>query len=121
MKILIVDDSFAMRQIHKRILAELGQTDFAEASSGEAAIEVATQGGIDLILMDVRMQGLSGLETLKKLKEESAPAVPVVMVTTESNKSIIMKAIKNGADGYVFKPITVASMREALEPFLNRS
>lgn len=115
MRILLVDDSGTMRAIEKKILGELGLTDIAEAADGLLALGVVAAQKIDLILLDWNMPNLSGIETLKRLKANPATKqIPVIMVTSESEKTQILEAVKQGAANYVVKPFTSIVIREKL-------
>ncbi len=116
MKILIVDDSGTMRAIQKRMLADLGITDVTEAADGLLALQAVAATKFDVILMDWNMPNLSGIDALRRLKSDPAHrSVPVIMVTSESEKSHIMDAIKYGADNYVVKPFTAEVIKEKLK------
>lgn len=121
MKILLVDDSGTMRHIQKKALTELGLTDVTEAADGNLALKEVEKQKFDLILMDWNMPNLSGIETLKQLKANpSHKGIPVVMVTSESEKSHILEAVQSGAANYVLKPFTTDMLREKLAPFLKK-
>ncbi|MHC4883553.1 MAG: response regulator [Planctomycetota bacterium] len=107
MKILIVDDSSTMRAIIKRGLATAHEAEFVEAVNGKEALELLAGAAADaeLILLDINMPELNGLDTLVAIKaQECFAATPVVMVTTEADKATVVKAISSGAVGYVVKP-----------------
>ena len=99
MRILLVDDSSTMRRIQKNTLEKLGHTDVTEAGDGlEAIAKLTTAGPFDLVLMDWNMPNMTGIEALQKIKADPAlKAVPVIMVTSESETTKIMEAIKSGA------------------------
>lgn len=121
MKILIVDDSVAMRRMEKNILAQLGYSDVQEAGDGLEALRMVAGDRFDMILMDWKMPVLSGLETLKQMKSNpDLEAVPVIMVTSESQKPKILEAIKAGAANYIIKPFDGALLKEKLEPFFKK-
>ncbi len=122
MKVLVVDDSGTMRSIQKKILAGLGIMNVVEAGDGAQAIVTATKEKPDLIMMDWNMPNLSGIEALKKMKADPAlKAIPVIMVTSESEKSHIMEAISSGAANYVVKPFNADTIKEKLAPFLAKT
>src|SRR4051812_4051782 len=107
MRLLIVDDSIAMRRIEKNMLTGLGFDDVEEASDGLQALQMVSASKYDLILMDWKMPVLSGLETLRQLKANPEyAAIPVVMVTSESQKPKILEAIQAGAANYIIKPFS---------------
>ncbi|MBF0193819.1 MAG: response regulator [Magnetococcales bacterium] len=108
MKILTVDDSRTMRRIISDICTSVGY-DVMEAEHGDAALKVlqAHPGEIDLILMDWNMPGMNGLEVLQRIKATPEwKHIPVMMVTTEGEKSYIVRAVQAGAIHYVTKPFS---------------
>ena len=115
MKILLVDDSSTMRRIQKNTLNTIGLTDVEEAEDGEQAVSKALAGNYDLILMDWNMPKMTGIEALKKMKSEaSIKAIPVIMVTSESEKSRIIEAIQAGAANYIVKPFQPETLQEKI-------
>ena len=104
-KILIVDDSSFVRQHVRRVLEE-AQFDVIEAADGDQALEVlAANGDVALVICDVNMPRRSGLEVLEVLSQETgAPKVPVVMLTTDGQHELILRAKALGAKGWVVKP-----------------
>lgn len=119
MKILLVDDSGTMRHIQKRTLTELGLTDVKEAADGAQALKAVELEKFDLILMDWNMPNVTGIDALKLLKANPAhKGIPVVMVTSESEKSHILEAIHAGAANYILKPFSTETLKEKLAPFL---
>ncbi len=116
MKILLVDDSNTMRRIQKNTLEKIGLTDVTEAQDGAEAIEKMKGGGFELVLMDWNMPNMTGIEALKKLKADPATkATPVIMVTSESEKTKILEAIQAGAANYVVKPFQPETLKEKIE------
>jgi two-component system, chemotaxis family, chemotaxis protein CheY len=120
MKILTVDDSKTMRRIISDICTTLGYA-VMEAEHGDAALNIlqAHPGEIDLILMDWNMPGMNGLEVLQRIKATPEwKHIPVMMVTTEGEKSYIVRAVQAGAIHYVTKPFSqqklATTMLEAL-------
>lgn len=119
MKILLVDDSGTMRQIQKMILQGIGLADIVEAADGAQAIRIATEQRPALILMDWNMPGMKGIEALRKLKAaDITKAIPVIMVTSESEKSHVLEAVRAGAANYMVKPISAEVVKEKLAPYL---
>lgn len=112
MKILSVDDSSIIRKI-MRGAVEVLNYDFLEAQDGFDALAVleAEYKNIELILLDWNMPGMNGLELLEKIKDNlKYKRIPVMMVTTESEKENIVKAIQTGAINYLTKPFTIEEM-----------
>lgn len=117
MKILLVDDSSTMRRIQKNTLEKLGHTDVTEAGDGAEAIAKLQEGAgsYELVLMDWNMPNMTGIDALKKIKADPAlKAVPVIMVTSESEKTRIMEAIQSGAANYVVKPFQPETLAEKI-------
>jgi len=119
---LIVDDSSVMRKIVERSLRQAGLEALVvfEAGSGIEGLDVLKTQQVDLILSDINMPSMDGLEFLRQLRAQNlAPGVPVVMITTESSEEHVKQAIQAGAQGYIRKPFTVEQVRERVLPLLN--
>jgi two-component system chemotaxis response regulator CheY len=118
---LIVDDSSVMRKIVERSLRQAG-IDLAkvlEAGNGAEALVVLQENQVDLILCDVNMPVMDGLEFIKQLPSvPNAKDVPVVMITTEGSESHVVQALSSGARGYIRKPFTPEQVREHVVPVL---
>jgi two-component system chemotaxis response regulator CheY len=121
MTVLIVDDSSVMRKIVERALRQSG-LDLArvlEAGNGGEGIAVLEQGRVDLIISDINMPTMTGLEFLRQIQSRSlAPGVPVVMITTESGAEHVREALAAGAQGYIRKPFTADQVRDRVLPLL---
>lgn len=104
-KVLVVDDSQAIRKIEEKYLQELGFT-VLEAINGEEALEILKKNpDIELILLDWYMPVMTGYEFLLKLRENSQwDHIKVIMVTTENQQENIIKALMAGANEYLMKP-----------------
>jgi two-component system chemotaxis response regulator CheY len=122
MKFLTIDDSATVRKIVIRTLEQAGYegSEFLEAADGEEGLEqVAKAGEIDLVICDVNMPNVDGLEFLRALRADSASAhIPVLMVTTESSRSAIAEAMEIGANAYVVKPFTPEILQSAISGLL---
>ncbi|MEN6626766.1 MAG: response regulator [Candidatus Sumerlaeia bacterium] len=103
MKILVVDDSTTMRKILINALKSVGITEIDEAGNGQQAVDAARSASYDVILMDWNMPQMLGIDALKMIRL-SGNTVPVIMVTTEAEKSRVIEALKAGANNYVIKP-----------------
>ena len=115
--ILIVDDSAAIRKILQRVLvqAEVPLGKVHEASDGVEALEKLQEEPVGLILSDINMPNMDGLELLGRLKAHATwKTLPIVMVTTEGSQNKVMQALELGAAGYVKKPFTAEQIRETL-------
>jgi diguanylate cyclase (GGDEF)-like protein len=107
-RILIVDDISDNRTILTRRFQRRG-FDVVEADNGLTAIELIAQGPFDLVLLDVMMPGIDGIETLKRIRDQRSPsALPVIMVTAKSESTNIVDALELGANDYVTKPVDFA-------------
>jgi two-component system chemotaxis response regulator CheY len=108
MKVLVIDDSAVMRRIHRNTLIEhaIPEGDILDASDGEAALKIATEGHIGLFLVDWNMPKLNGFELVKALRAmPQYAATPIIMITSEAAKYNVMEAINAGVTNYVVKPI----------------
>ena len=114
MKALVVDDSLTIRRIVIKALGLVGITDAREAADGAEALKATQEQDFDLILLDWNMPKLTGIETLRALRQ-AGKKTPVIMVTTEAEKSRVIEAIKTGANDYLIKPFTADTLREKLE------
>ncbi|MCH8807010.1 MAG: response regulator [Planctomycetes bacterium] len=106
MRALVVDDSMTIRRIVIKALGIVGISDATEAGDGVEAI-AALEGGteFDVILLDWNMPKMNGIDTLKAVRR-SGNKTPVIMVTTEAEKSRVIEAIKAGANDYLIKPFS---------------
>jgi len=118
---LIVDDSSVMRKIVERSLRQAGLAiaQVLEAANGAEALALVQKNKVDLILCDINMPVMDGLEFVKQLAGvENAQGVPVVMITTEGSEGQVVKALSAGARGYIRKPFTPDQVREHVLPVL---
>ncbi|MFZ0663287.1 MAG: response regulator [Acidobacteriaceae bacterium] len=118
---LIVDDSSVMRKIVERALRQAGLSiaNVFEASSGVEALDVLREHTVDLILSDINMPVMDGLEFLRQLRAQDLTSdIPVVMITTESSEEHVREAILAGAQGYIRKPFTAEQVKDRLLPLL---
>ena len=115
MRALIVDDSSFIREYLRHLLNRMDVV-CEEAKDGSDALAVlASEESFDLMLLDVNMPVMNGLECVKKLRAEKlGPEMKVMMVTTEADHSFITTALDNGADEFLMKPFTPESLREKM-------
>jgi two-component system chemotaxis response regulator CheY len=115
--VLIVDDSAAIRKILQRVLT---QTDVAinrvlEAGDGREALELLKKEKINLVLTDINMPNMDGLQFLTEIRaNDEWKNLPVLIITTEGSQSKVMEAAHLGASGYVRKPFTAEQIKEKL-------
>ena len=115
--VLIVDDSAAIRKILHRVLvqAQLPLGKVHEANDGREALQKLLAEPVGLILSDINMPNMDGIELLSALKAlDSYKSVPVLMITTEGSQEKVMQALQLGAAGYVRKPFTPEQIKEKL-------
>jgi two-component system, chemotaxis family, chemotaxis protein CheY len=119
--VLVVDDSAAIRKILQRVLRQTGMAIGAihEAGDGQEALAVMEQHPVKLVLSDINMPKMDGLQLLASLKGSPQwRTVPVVMITTEGGEAKVSEAVKLGAAGYVRKPFTADQIKEKLTGIL---
>ena len=120
-RILVVDDSAVMRKMIERNLRQAGIeiSELMEANDGWEALALAQQKTPDLVLCDINMPTMDGLEFLRTLKAtEHARHVPVVMITTEGSEARMAEAEASGAAGYVRKPFTAEQIKAQILPIV---
>jgi two-component system chemotaxis response regulator CheY len=116
-RILVIDDSSTMRKIVSRSLRQAGLDfdEILEAADGQEALNLLENEKIDLILSDINMPNMDGLEFLRQKKElDAIKDIPVVMITTEGGADIIGEAKSLGAKGSVKKPFKPDTINEVL-------
>ena len=115
---LIVDDEAHVRVFVRLLIAELGITTTWEAGNGERAIELVREHRPGLVLLDVNMPVVGGIEALAQIKA-IAPDVPVVMISSESAMQTVREAARLGAVGYILKQSSKSEALEALRDALD--
>lgn len=121
LKILVVDDFSTMRRIIKNLLRDLGFNNTVEADDGLTALPILKNGGIDFLVTDWNMPGMSGLELLEEVrKDPNLASLPILMVTAEAKREQIIRAAQAGVNGYVVKPFTAAVLKEKIEKIFER-
>lgn len=121
MKILVVDDFSTMRRIIKNLLRDLGLNNVVEADDGQTALPKLQAGGIDFLITDWNMPGMTGIELLKVVRADpKLVKLPVLMVTAEAKREQIVEAAQAGVNGYIIKPFTAATLKEKLDKIFER-
>jgi two-component system chemotaxis response regulator CheY len=118
--VLIVDDSAAIRKILQRVLrqADVPMGNVFEAGDGLEALEILKVQNVGLVLSDINMPNMDGLELLGHIKANEAwKKLPIVMVSTEGSQAKVLEAVELGAAGYVRKPFTADQIKEKLASF----
>ena len=117
--ILIVDGSPVMRRVVERSLrmAGLESGRVLEAADGQEALNLAGQNSPDLILTELNLAELDGLELLRQLRQTPATeAIPVVIITSEAGEKHVLDALALGASGYIRKPFTSEQVKDYIGP-----
>jgi DNA-binding NarL/FixJ family response regulator len=114
MRIVVVDDHALFRDGVAALLGAWGHAVVGEAANGEEAIGLVDRLAPQLVLMDVRMPGLSGVETTRRIRSRH-PEVAIVMLTVSEDEGDLFAAIKAGAQGYLLKDLESAQLRLLLE------
>lgn len=117
MKILLVDDSRTIRNIQKNTLRTLGYEDVVEAADGVEALACLGKTPVDLMLVDWNMPNMDGITLIRKVRETDKKT-PIIMVTTEAEKTRVIEAIKAGVNNYVVKPFTAETLSEKINQTL---
>jgi len=110
-----------MRKIVERSLRQAGLDELVvrEAGTGVEGLEILRAQNFDLILSDINMPSMDGLEFVRQIRaQQLAPGVPVVMITTESSEEHVKQAIQAGARGYIRKPFTPEQVKERVLPLV---
>ena len=120
-KFLVVDDFSTMRRIVRNLLKELGYTNVDEAEDGSMALAKLRAEKFDFVVSDWNMPVMDGLAMLKNIRADPNLAIlPVLMVTAEAKKENIIAAAQAGANGYVVKPFTAATLDEKLSKIFEK-
>src|SRR5688500_9281920 len=102
-RVIICEDEGLQAMGLARAAASMGSTEVVTVTTGEAAIEEAQRSRPDLVLIDINLPGISGIEALRQIKDEMDTCV--VMITVHTEEQVIQEALAAGADGYFPKPI----------------
>jgi two-component system response regulator HydG len=117
--ILVVDDDHAHRTMLKTLVGGWGY-EVAEATDGNEAVQVVRERPFDLVLMDIRMVKVSGIEALSEIKAYN-PAIPIIMMTAYASVDTAVEALKKGAYDYLTKPLDFDELRFAMERAMDHS
>ena len=122
-KLMLVDDSVTIRRVIKNVISRMvDDVEFIEAGDGEEALVILEQNkDVQVIFLDVNMPKMNGDIFLQKMRaNKEYNAIRVVMVTTEAEKSNVVRIMKLGANGFIVKPFTPDTMRRSLAPIFGR-
>ena len=108
-RILVVDDDARVAKTLVDVLSHHGH-DLARAESGEQALEQLASASFDLVLLDVRLPGISGFETCARIRELYGPALPVLMLTGDPDQELVRDGYEAGADDFLLKPVDISHL-----------
>lgn len=121
-RFLIVDDFSTMRRIIRNLLKEIGFHNAEEAEDGVVALNLLKSGKFDFIVSDINMPNMDGFALLKNIRaDDSLKSIPFLMVTAEAKKEDIVNAAQNGANGYIVKPFTKATLEEKVLKIMQKN
>jgi len=115
--LLIVDDSNSMRTVVKKIvgLTGLEVSQILEAENGRKALDILSGNWVDVVILDINMPEMNGLELLKRMSGDAVlKNIPVVMMTTEASEAHMKTAFELGAKGFIRKPFVPEELRKML-------
>jgi two-component system chemotaxis response regulator CheY len=121
--LLIVDDSKAIRKILLRVLNQTGLPlgQVLEAGDGKEALKLMEDHDVSLVLSDINMPNMDGIELLRTLRQSAQwHSMPVVMITTEGSQARVQEAVELGATSYVRKPFSADLLRDKLASLLSK-
>ena len=119
-RVLVVEDNPDSVAIMRTIL-ESQQCEVVVATGGVEALERVKQGNLDLVLLDIMMPEMSGLEVLQRLKEDSTTAgLPVILVTAKAHDDDVLSGYQDGADYYITKPFTAKQLLYGVNLFFGK-
>lgn len=119
--VLIVDDSSTMRAVIKRTINISGFKvgELWEASDGNEALKILNDQWVDLVLSDINMPNMNGIELISRMKQDPMmKSIPVVMVTTEGSEKRIQECMEIGASGYIKKPFKPEDIKRTLNKIM---
>ncbi|HRE46275.1 MAG TPA: response regulator [Aggregatilineales bacterium] len=118
-RILYVEDNFQNRRLVRKILTAAGY-EMLEAEDGQRGVEMALREKPDVILMDINMGGMDGIQATAALRASESAHIPIVALTAAAMKGDRERILAAGCDGYLQKPISKALLLEALAHYLRK-
>ncbi len=120
MKALVVDDSAVMRKVLIGALGRANIEDVDQAADGKEAVEAVQANEYGLVLMDWNMPNMLGIDAVKAIRQ-LGKTMPIIMVTTEAEKSRVIEALKSGANNYIIKPFEPATIVAKIQEVLSKA
>ncbi|WP_417828925.1 response regulator [Thalassospira sp.] len=121
MKIVVIEDDIYIRQVIIRLLRQVGFRSIYEASDGKSGIEQVIRTRPDIILCDIHMEPMNGLDFLKALRNFKHPTLstlPVIFLTSDAQSETVVAARDLDVSGYIAKPVSVRQLKEKLDSVL---
>ena len=122
--VLIVDDSSSMRSVIKKTIKASGFKvgEFLEAADGKEALQVLSDAWVDLVMTDINMPNMNGIELISEMKKDQMlQTLPVVMVTTEGSEKSYQASMAAGAKGYIRKPFMPEDIKRTLNDIMGET
>jgi two-component system chemotaxis response regulator CheY len=120
MNALVVDDSAVMRKVLIGALGRAGISDVDQAADGQEAVAATESKDYNLVLMDWNMPNMLGIDAVRTIRA-NGKTMPIIMVTTEAEKSRVIDALKAGAQNYVIKPFEPATIVNKIQEVLAKA
>lgn len=121
MRILLVEDFATMRRIIRNLLNDQGYTNISEADNGMAALPMLHNHRFDLLITDLFMPEMSGMELLRAVRADpQLESLPVLMLTSDANRDKIIEAAQAGVSAYIVKPFTAAMLESKIQQIFQR-
>lgn len=114
LKVLIVDDSLAIRIKMKNFLEKLGHSVIGQAKDGNEAIKQYQELLPDLVTMDISMPGMNGVDALKEIMQQTNHNANIIMITANGQDGIVKDSLLSGAKGYILKPISEEKLQDSI-------
>jgi CheY-like chemotaxis protein len=118
-KILVVDDSCTARLVNRMIFSQKPNYELLSAADGKEAVDKAREARPDLILMDVVMPRMNGLEACRVLKkDQETKQIPIILLTTRGEEHYVQEGYASGCSDYLTKPVNDADLLDLLKAYL---
>ena len=117
-RLLVCDDDRSTRFVIKRLLAKAGEWHVVDCADGRDALQIVAREPFDVMLLDIEMPCVDGVEVLEAVRNKAATRnLPVIMLSRERREAIVRRLIGLGISGYILKPVRPERLSAALEPF----
>ncbi|MEW6321011.1 MAG: response regulator [Acidobacteriota bacterium] len=119
MKILVVDDDAPTRLVLRRLLGQQLRCEVVDAANGMVALDLVNREAPDLVLLDLQMPGMDGIEVLHTLRTwRHTQQLPVIVLTSETDESVVRRCLAKGVSGYLAKPLQPSHVAERIRRLL---